>query len=210
MKMMVGSTWNAKMLAYCAPSAPSAAFMTRPHTVPSPSGPNTNDAPTPAKPSSRVIASPSTAKTRCPPDVLSTRIAKTICRESPHATVVQLMARRRVEKAYAMPRMTKAPKTGWRKPSMSTHLGANDRLTGGRLVAHGHGSPQERHRGVEARALTIVQFEERIAGAHGVPWLGENHDAHGRIDGVLDAIAAGAERNRRAADEHRIEPGDDT
>ena len=46
MKMMVGSTWNAKMLAYCAPSCPSTLVMIRGHTSGLPSGPKTNDDPT--------------------------------------------------------------------------------------------------------------------------------------------------------------------
>jgi len=55
MKMMVGSTWKAKITAYRAPSSPSAPVMARPHTVASPSGPNTKEAPTDEKPSSRVM-----------------------------------------------------------------------------------------------------------------------------------------------------------
>ena len=99
MKMIVGSTWNAKMTAYCAPSGPSAPVITRPQTVESPSGPNTNAAPTPAKPSSLLMPSPSVENTRWPIVVFSTISAKTICRPSPQATVVQLIARRLVEKA---------------------------------------------------------------------------------------------------------------
>ena len=46
MKMMVGSTWKAKMFAYCRPSSPSTPVITRGHTSGLPSGPKTNDDPT--------------------------------------------------------------------------------------------------------------------------------------------------------------------
>ena len=46
MKMIVGSTMNAKMLAYWPPSWPRTFVMIRGHTSGLPSGPNTNDDPT--------------------------------------------------------------------------------------------------------------------------------------------------------------------
>ena len=64
MKMIVGSTWKAKMTVYCAPSFPNTLVIARPHTEALPSGPNTIAAPTPANDSSRLIPSPSVAKTR--------------------------------------------------------------------------------------------------------------------------------------------------
>ena len=51
MKMIVGSTWKAKMTAYCAPSGPNTFIIASPQTPALPSGPNTNAAPMPAKPS---------------------------------------------------------------------------------------------------------------------------------------------------------------
>ena len=45
MKMIVGRIWNAKITAYCPPSAPSASFITFDQTATSPSGPNTNREP---------------------------------------------------------------------------------------------------------------------------------------------------------------------
>src|ERR1051325_11546238 len=97
--MMVGRTWKANMLADWAPSGPSAPTRTRIQTEESPSAPNTNDEPTPAKPSSVVMYAPSVEKTRCPTDVLRTISAKRIWRPRPHATVDQRIAERLVEKA---------------------------------------------------------------------------------------------------------------
>ena len=49
MKMIVGSTWNAKMTPYCAPSGPRTVVMIFGHTTLLPSGPKTKLDPTNAK-----------------------------------------------------------------------------------------------------------------------------------------------------------------
>src|SRR5213596_505087 len=100
------------MTAYWAPSLPNTFVIARPQTDALPSGPNTNAVPTPAKASSRLIASPSVANTRCPAVVFSTTTANTTCNPTPQATVVQLIARRLVETADAMLRITTAPNNG--------------------------------------------------------------------------------------------------
>src|SRR5205809_1123381 len=87
MKMIVGSTWNAKMTAYCAPSAPNTLVIARPQMPALPSGPNTIAAPTPANPSSLLIPSPSVANMRWPAVVFSTRTANTICSPRPQMTL---------------------------------------------------------------------------------------------------------------------------
>src|SRR5262245_21255413 len=100
------------MLADCAPSGPRAPTITRVHTDESPSGPNTKADPTLAKDSSLVMYLPSVSNTRCPIDVFSTTSANTTCRPRPHPTVDQRIARRLVENAYAIARITKAPNWG--------------------------------------------------------------------------------------------------
>ena len=98
MKMIVGSTWKAKMTPYCAPSGPSTVVMIRGHTSLFPSGPNTKLDPTNAKSSSWLITAASDLNTCCPIAVFSTISANRICRPSPHATVRRSIARRFVEK----------------------------------------------------------------------------------------------------------------
>ena len=112
MKMIVGSTWNAKIIAYRAPSAPRAPVMMRGQASRSPSGPNTNEAPTLAKSSSRVMRSPRYLNVRCPHSFLRTRSAKTTCRLRPHITVFRSIALRLVDSTYAIPRISTAPATG--------------------------------------------------------------------------------------------------
>ena len=67
-----------------------------------------------------------------------------------------------------------------------------------------------RSRGVEpARDRGKCSSSTGVAGAHRVARLGDDHDADRRIDRILDAIAAGAERHRRAADELGVDRGDE-
>ncbi len=94
MKMIVGSTWKAKIRTYLGPSAPSVALITRSHAGRSPRMPKTKAEPTSANDSSFVTAAPSVSKTRWPIVVLRTISAKTICRLMPQPTVRQSMARR--------------------------------------------------------------------------------------------------------------------
>ena len=109
MKMMVGSTWNAKITEYCAPSGPSTAVMMRGHASLLPSGPNTNPAPTLAKSSRRLIPCPRAMKSCCPGVVLSTSSANSTCRLRPQATVRRSMAARLVDDANAIERITIRP-----------------------------------------------------------------------------------------------------
>src|SRR6266853_5954175 len=107
------------MLADCAPSGPSAPTMTRPQSVEFPSAPNTNDEPTPEKPSSFVMYAPSVVNVRCPAAVLRTTTANATCSPRPHATVLQRIARRFVENATAIVRITTAPNKGCSTPNIS-------------------------------------------------------------------------------------------
>ena len=73
MKMIVGSTWKAKIRTWSLRAfSPNVVAITCPHTGRSPSGPKTNAEPTSANVSSFVTAPPSVSKTRWPTVVLST------------------------------------------------------------------------------------------------------------------------------------------
>ena len=69
----------------------------------SPSGPKTNDAPTLAKSSSRVIRSPRYLNARWPHSFFRTSSAKTTCRLKPHITVFRSIALRLVDSRYGDP-----------------------------------------------------------------------------------------------------------
>ena len=94
MKMIVGSTWKAKIVADCAPSGPSTVVMIFGHACLLPSGPKTNDDPTSANASSLVMPRRAFSNVTRPASVLSTRSAKTTCRPRPQATVRMSIARR--------------------------------------------------------------------------------------------------------------------
>ena len=56
--------------------------------------------------------------------------------------------------------------------------------------------------------VAIMQFEDGVALRQLIARLGHHHDPDGVIDRIFDAIAAGAEHHRRAADQFRIERRD--
>jgi hypothetical protein len=115
MKMIVGSTWNAKMTPYCAPSAPRTCVMIFGHTSLLPSGPKTKLDPTKAKSSSLLITAASDLNTCWPIAVFNTISAKRIWSPRPQATVRMSIARRLVEKQYAIARITMSPVSGCRR-----------------------------------------------------------------------------------------------
>ena len=53
---------------------------------------------------------------------------------------------------------------------------------------------------------TVMQLKDRIAGADPIAGVRLHDDANRRIDVVVDLVAAGAEDDRRAADELGIDP----
>ena len=68
------------------------------------------------------------------------------------------------------------------------------------IAARGQGQ-----RRLEPCTIAVVQLEHGVAGAHLVAGLREDHDADRGIDRILDPVAAGAERDRRAADQLGVE-----
>ena len=54
-----------------------------------------------------------------------------------------------------------------------------------------------------------MQLEDRIALADPIAGCGQHHDTDCRIDGVLNLVATGAERDRRASDPFGIETRQD-
>ena len=126
MKMIVGRIWNAKITAYCPPSAPSELFITFDQTATSPSGPNTNRDPSTENASRRWIRSPSHENAVMPTSVLTTINAKSTCRPRPHPTTRGLIARRFVDNAYARARMPTSPINGWSRVNMSTSTSPSD------------------------------------------------------------------------------------
>src|SRR5260221_5604904 len=115
MKMIVGRTWKAKMTPYCAPSGPRTVVMIFGQTTLLPSGPNTKLDPTNAKSSRWLMTLARALNTRWPNSVFSTMSANRIWRLRPHTTVRRSMARRFVEKQYAIARITMSPVSGWRR-----------------------------------------------------------------------------------------------
>src|SRR5438477_644355 len=113
-----------------------------------------------------------------------------------------------------MPRMTMAPTSGCARgtPSCAAAAAAPPRTIAASStfaseaanIRTGAGGPAERV--LQPSAFPIMQFEQRVARAHLVARLGQDDDADRRIDAVVDAVAAGAERDRRAADGLRVEP----
>ena len=96
MKMIVGSTWKAK-ITHVAARLPrrASALMTRAHTGRSPSdAEDERRADVGERRAACVTAAPSVSKTRWPIVVFSTISAKTICSVMPQPTVRQSMARR--------------------------------------------------------------------------------------------------------------------
>ncbi len=86
----------------------------------------------------------------------------------------------------------------------------------GRLAGEvGADGGQRRRQAVAARALALGHLRSaapsaidgRSGGPHQVAGLGNDHDSHHEIHGMLDSLAAGAQRDGRAADELRVETG---
>ena len=104
MKMMVGSTWKAKMAPLLAPSRlPNAPELGRP------SWPNKSCVPAKVPASILVTTSPAHVITCCPKPNRSTREGKENCRPSPQAMVRQRMCLRSVEKRYAASNTARIP-----------------------------------------------------------------------------------------------------
>jgi hypothetical protein len=62
----------------------------------------------------------------------------------------------------------------------------------------------------QARTISVMQLEHRIAGAEFDARLHHDRDSGRVIDGVFDAIPSGPECNRRTADQCGIQPGEKT
>ena len=155
-------------------------------------------------PSSLLMPAPSVANTRWPTAVFSTMSAKTICRlEAPgdRRPVDRAAVRSRTRSAIAEDddRAEQRLQNPEHQRTSPTIRRPRQAARSSPMVIARLGQARAPRRAVRDRGSAVRAPASPARTSS--PGLAHDHDADGRIDRILDPIAAGAERDRRAADQ---------